>query len=96
MMRYFLIVLFSLVLSVSLLQGQGRLVEGKILKKDSLLMDLQLLQQALTEIHPGIYRYQTPESVEQLFSQLGASLDEEISEAQFLKRLSQTTAQIRC
>jgi len=72
------------------------LVEGRALKKDSLLMDLDLLEQALTEVHPGVYRYQTPESVQALFQDLRSKIYDGITEATMMKYLAQTVAQIRC
>ncbi|MEM1322462.1 MAG: S41 family peptidase [Bacteroidota bacterium] len=69
---------------------------GNMLRKDSLLVDLQILEQALTEMHPGLYRYNKPEDIRQSFQQLKEGLPAEISEGEFMTRLAQCIAKIRC
>ncbi|MEM6377667.1 MAG: hypothetical protein AAF705_05620 [Bacteroidota bacterium] len=64
--------------------------EQRILEKDSLVKDINLLEQALTELHPGLYRYNSKTEIKQLFSKLKASLPEQIPENEFMIRLAQT------
>lgn len=71
-------------------------MEAKKLQKDSLLADVQLLEQALSELHPGIYRYNTPESLAKQFGQLKAAIDEGMTEQAFMIKLAQTIVKIRC
>lgn len=72
------------------------LVSGKLLQKDSLLADIDLLERALTEIHPGIYRYNSPESINREFDCLRAQVYEGMTEAEFMKILAQSIKKIRC
>ena len=62
-MRRILFFLLSTLFISKLLHGQTSLVEGNTLKKNLIIEDLRILEKALTEIHPGIYRYNTPESI---------------------------------
>jgi|GEM_PF-1722495 len=72
------------------------LVSGRLLQKDSLLADIDLLERALTEIHPGIYRYNSPESINREFDRLRAQVYEGMTEAAFMKILAQSIKKIRC
>ncbi len=72
------------------------LVSGKLLQKDSLLADIDLLERALTEIHPGIYRYNSQESINREFDCLRAQVYEGMTEAEFMKILAQSIKKIRC
>ncbi len=72
------------------------LVRGKYLEKDSVIRDINLLEQALTEIHPGYYRYQTEADLAIAFDNLRDQLPDPVSEAELMKRMAQTTALIRC
>ncbi|MEO1487739.1 MAG: S41 family peptidase [Bacteroidota bacterium] len=67
-----------------------------MLSRDSLLMDLSLLETALTEMHPGLYRYASEKEVSQWFKSLRDSLPETIWEGEFFARLAQTIAKVRC
>jgi hypothetical protein len=72
------------------------LVSGRLLQKDSLLADIDLLERALTEIHPGIYRYNSPVSINREFDRLRAQVYEGMTEAAFMKILAQSIKKIRC
>jgi hypothetical protein len=72
------------------------LVSGRPLRRDSLLTDIDLLERALTEIHPGIYRYNSPENVNREFDRLRAQVYEGMTEAAFMKILAQSIKKIRC
>ena len=93
-LKYFSLVLFLFFFVVS--HAQKNLVKGNALQKDSLIADLQLLEQALTELHPGLYRYNTPEDISSAFNQLKGQVYEGISEGEFMKMLAQTIVKIRC
>ena len=58
--------------------------------------DFAVLKKALTAMHPGIYRYQTPESMEKLFDALEDKLKNPLPEGEFFKLLAQLTSQIYC
>jgi len=77
-------------------QDANGLVKGEVLEKDSVLRDIALLEKALTEIHPGIYRYNTKESMKAAFTNLRAQVTSNMSEAELMKRMAQTIAKIRC
>ena len=74
----------------------NQLTDAKYLSRDSLISDLNLLEQALTELHPGLYRYNTPQQIKGMFESLRNNLPEQINERDFMVRLAQTTAQLRC
>lgn len=58
--------------------------------------DFDVFKKTLTTIHPGIYRYQTAESLEKLFAEYEAKLKNPLSEGEFFKLISQLTAQLYC
>ncbi|MEO1653231.1 MAG: S41 family peptidase [Bacteroidota bacterium] len=89
-----LIAFFSF-LSPSIAQDKA-LVKGNSLSLDSLRIDIDFLEKAMTEIHPGIYRYNSPDEIKQHFKGLRASLYEGISEAEFMKKMAQMVVKIRC
>lgn len=68
----------------------------KLLYRDSLLSDILLLEKALTEMHPGLFRYNSPTEVKDLFKRLKDELPESIPENQFMLRLALTIRQIKC
>jgi hypothetical protein len=70
--------------------------EVRYLKRDSLVQDLDLLEKALTTMHPGIYRYNSPSQIQNYFKNLKASLPNYISEKEFIINLAQLTAKIKC
>ena len=72
------------------------LVQGNSLQKDSLISDLNWLEKALTNVHPGLYRYNSEAEIKQHLEQLKGKMYDGISEAEFVKYLSQTVMKIRC
>jgi Peptidase family S41 len=58
--------------------------------------DFDVFKKALTAIHPGIYRYNSPESLEKEFAKLEAKLKNPLSEADVFVLFSQFTEKIRC
>ncbi len=58
--------------------------------------DFDIFKRTLKAIHPGIYRYQTKESLEKLFVEYEAKLKQPMSEGEFFKLISQLTNQIYC
>ena len=58
--------------------------------------DFDIFKRTLTTIHPGIYRYQTPASLENLFTELEAKLKSPLAEGEFFKLISQLASQIYC
>lgn len=68
----------------------------KILTAAHLKEDFDVLKKTLTAIHPGIYRYQTPESLEKIFREFELKLINPLSESEFFLLVSQLTNQIYC
>lgn len=68
----------------------------KILKRDSLINDVNLLEQVLTEMHPGLYRYNSHADIASLFDSFRKNLPGNISESEFMKRLAQLVTKIKC
>ena len=58
--------------------------------------DLDILKKTLTTIHPGIYRYQTPESLEKVFAEFEPKIKNTLPEGDFFTLVSQITNRIYC
>lgn len=58
--------------------------------------DFEIYKKTLVAIHPGIYRYQTPASLEKLFARFAADLQNPLTENEFFLRLARLTGQIYC
>lgn len=58
--------------------------------------DFEIFKKTLTAIHPGIHRYQTPASLEKLFAEFAADLNNPLAENEFFLRLARLTSQIHC
>ena len=74
---------------------------GNVLAKRSLTTaqmqeDFYILKRTLTTLHPGIYRYQTRESLEKIFGALESKLVKPLPESEFFLLVSQLTNQIYC
>jgi Peptidase family S41 len=58
--------------------------------------DFDVFKKALVAIHPGIYRYNTPESLEKEFAKLESKLTKSLSEDEVFLFFSQFTEKIKC
>lgn len=58
--------------------------------------DFGILKKTLTTLHPGIYRYQTRESLEKVFGALESKLKNPLPEGEFFTLVSQLANQIYC
>jgi hypothetical protein len=67
-----------------------------VLSTKELKEDFAVLKKALTTMHPGIYRYQTPQSMEKIFGELEGKLENPLPEGEFFRLLAGLTSQIRC
>jgi hypothetical protein len=63
---------------------------------DDAQRDLRILKRALTELHPGLYRYATPEQLEAEFSAAQAAVAQGASRAQVYLLASRIAAAVRC
>ncbi len=77
-----------------------RVVENKqptvMLSAQQLQADFAVVKKTLTTIHPGIYRYNTPESLEKEFAEFENKLKNPISESEFFILVSQFTSKLKC
>lgn len=71
-------------------------LEKKTFSPEKLREDFKILKDAIVKIHPGIYRYQTPESFEKLSAEFESKLDRNFSEGEFFIFISQFTNRIFC
>ncbi|MBK8809985.1 MAG: PDZ domain-containing protein [Acidobacteria bacterium] len=78
----------------------NRIVEDResavVLSPKQLSDDFAILKRTLTSIHPGIYRYQTPESLELEFAAFESKLGAPMPESEFLVLVSQFVGKLRC
>ncbi len=82
------ITLFLLVLSSN--------AQERILTKDSLKKDMDLLYQVLDKVHAGTYRYLSKTELSQEFEKFNSDLPSTISEREFMIRLAQLVNKIKC
>ena len=88
LLQYLVIALLGL--SMSLAQAQPELSAADAQR------DLRILQRALTELHPGLYRYVTPAQMEAEFSAAQAAVAHGASRAEFYLLASRIAAAARC
>ncbi len=58
--------------------------------------DYALMRQALTEAHPGVYRYTSPDSIRWIFDKVEKQLDHAMTEREFRRITNPVFAMIRC
>jgi Peptidase family S41 len=68
----------------------------RILSPEKLKEDFGIFKKTLVNIHPGVYRYQTPASLNKLFDEFEAKLQKPLPETDFFKLLAQFTNKINC
>ncbi len=66
------------------------------LSAEQLQADFAVFKETLTTIHPGIYRYKTPEGLEKEFGEFEMKLKNSMSEPEFFILLSQFTSKLNC
>lgn len=74
----------------------GSRQSAKALSAQQFKEDFSVFKKALLTLHPGIYRYQTPESLGKIFAQAEKRLENTKSEQEFFVLLAKTTSQIKC
>ncbi len=67
-----------------------------VLSGEALRSDLKILREALTTIHPGLYRYQTPDQFNRSFRDLEKRLGKGASQAEAFLAISEFSARIKC
>lgn len=68
----------------------------KTLSAEQLREDFAVFKKTLTAIHPGIYRYNSPESLEKEFAALAEKLRNPMLESEFFILISQFTNKLNC
>lgn len=68
----------------------------KVLSAEQLQEDFAVFKKTLTAIHPGIYRYNTIESLEKDFAEFESKLAKPMREGEFFILISQLTNKLRC
>lgn len=58
--------------------------------------DFGVLKRTLEAVHPGLYRYNTPEELEAKFKKFEAKLNKPLSDGEFFKIVSQMLSEIKC
>lgn len=69
---------------------------GPTLSAEALAIDVKVLREAVTTIHAGLYRYQTPAELERGFKALEKKFAKGATQAEVFLALSEFTAKIRC
>lgn len=60
------------------------------------MKDLAVLKSALTALHPGVYRYNTPATVDIYFNEAAAEASQGITDKAFFLLVSKLTAKLKC
>lgn len=71
-------------------------LKQRVLTAAQMKEDLAILKKTLTAIHPGIYRYQTPASIERLFADSAAEIVSPLTENEFFLKIAKLTNKIYC
>lgn len=71
-------------------------VNGPSISAHALKADLSVLREALTTIHAGLYRYQTPAQFDANFKALEGKLSHGATQAEVFLAVSEFTAKIKC
>ena len=71
--------------------------QAKLLKSDSLLVDIDYLEEILTSVHPGIYRYNTKEQIAAEFDRLRRQVQgRKMDEAAWMLLLAKSVNKVKC
>ncbi|MFZ2898599.1 MAG: S41 family peptidase [Saprospiraceae bacterium] len=66
------------------------------LSSQQLLADINILEKALLSIHPGLYRYNTPEQTDSIFRHFRQVFSQPMSYREAFLEMTRLTASIRC
>ena len=69
---------------------------AQVLQPDSMRREITLLQTALTTLHPGIYRYQTPEAANAVFKHYRNLVSRPITKDHYFILISQLLTHLHC
>jgi hypothetical protein len=68
----------------------------KTLSPTQLSEDFAIFKRAIIQLHPGLYRYNTPAEIEENFAVLASELKNPLREGEFFKLLAQFASRIGC
>lgn len=71
-------------------------VEGQQLTAKQATQDLRVLQRALTDLHPGVYRYNTPDAITAEFAAAKAEVDGGSDRERMFLLATRLAASVRC
>lgn len=81
---------------LTLKRTSDNILEKKTFSVAQLKEDFEVLKKTLVAIHPGVYRYNTPESLDREFAKTEAKLNGPLSENEAFLIFSQLTETIKC
>ncbi|QQS39799.1 MAG: hypothetical protein IPM63_10455 [Acidobacteriota bacterium] len=81
---------------LALILSTTAFAEFRTLQPSELKQDFALMKRALTELHPGLYRYSSQEETAKRFDEFEAKLYEPMREDRFFILLSQFLSEIKC
>lgn len=92
--------LFILVLvcfgAISTAQSDAKFDPDKLYHPDSLKSDLDLLQTAMEEVHPGLYRHTSKATIDSVFMSEREKITKPSSYFDFVRSVSRINSQVRC
>lgn len=81
---------------LTLKRTSENVLEKKSFSVAQIKEDFEVLKKALVALHPGVYRYHTPENLEREFAKIEAKLNKPLSENDAFLLFSQLTEKIKC
>ena len=81
---------------LTLKRTSENILEKKTFSVPQLKEDFEVLKKTLVAMHPGVYRYNTPESLEREFAKTEAKLNGPLSENEAFLIFSQLTETVKC
>ncbi|RQO75250.1 hypothetical protein DBR43_07780 [Pedobacter sp. KBW06] len=91
MKKFGLIIIFL----IAGLTVTGQRLKSKI-SADQRRQEITLLQKSLISLHPGLYRYNTPEQIDNYFRELLQKVSGEVTDEAYFILLSQFVTKIKC
>lgn len=80
----------------NLLQTNAGFEPEKTLSPAEMKEDFAIFKRALSQLHPGLYRYNSPPEIESGFAALEAKLKTALPEGEFFKLLAQFASRLAC
>jgi C-terminal processing protease CtpA/Prc len=87
---------YFLFLSLAVSAFSSSSSESRLISSKGLLQDAAVLRRAYEALHPGLYRYNTPEQMDGNFAELNREISRDQSLAEAYLAFSRLTAKIKC